>query len=93
MTATLTFPIGGYKRRVNPSNRDHLADRAPANNEEHRKTCRRQDKLEGQRRHRPMHVGDLGGDREASKNSDMTLCLGDQHEDTVHYELRTQIPG
>ena len=53
--------------------RNHLADRAPANNEEHRKACRRQDQLEGQRRDRPMNVNDLGQDREASKNSDMIL--------------------
>src|SRR5215510_8068759 len=53
--------------------RDHLADRAPANNEEHRDPCRHQGQLEGQRRHRPMNVSDLGEDCEASKNSDMIL--------------------
>jgi hypothetical protein len=53
--------------------RNHLADRAPTDNEEHRKTRRRQDQLEGQRRHRPMNVDDLGGDCEASKNSDVIL--------------------
>src|SRR5262249_53823057 len=53
--------------------RDHLADRAPANNEEHRDACRHQGQLEGQRRHRPMNVNDLSEDCEASKNSDMIL--------------------
>src|SRR5262249_34492922 len=53
--------------------RNHLADRAPTDNEEHGKTRRRQGQLEGQRRHRPMNVDDLGGDREASKNSDSIL--------------------
>src|SRR5215831_8574486 len=53
--------------------RNHLANRAPPDNEEHSKTRRRQDQLEGQRRHRPMDVDDLSGDREASKNSNMIL--------------------
>jgi len=53
--------------------RNHLANRAPTDNEEHSKTRRRQDQLEGQRRHRPMNIDDLGEDREASKNSDMIL--------------------
>src|SRR5262249_35069674 len=53
--------------------RNHLADRAPTDDEEHRKTRRRHEQLEGQRRHRPMNVDDLGRDREATKNSDMIL--------------------
>src|SRR5262249_45398147 len=53
--------------------RNHLADRAPTDNEEHSKTRRRQDQLEGQCRHRPMTVADLGRDPEASKNTAMTL--------------------
>src|SRR5262249_51311563 len=53
--------------------RDHLADRAPANNEEHCEACRHQDQLKGQRRHRPMNVSGLGEDCERSKNSDMIL--------------------
>src|SRR5215467_6019369 len=53
--------------------RDHLADRAPANKEEHRDACRHQGQLERQRRYGPMDVNDLGEDCEASKNSDMIL--------------------
>jgi hypothetical protein len=55
------------------ASRDHLADRAPANNEEHCEACRHQGQLKGERRHRPMNVNDLGEDCERSKNSDMIL--------------------
>jgi hypothetical protein len=53
--------------------RDHLADRAPPNNEEHRDARRHQGHLKDQWRHCPMNVNDLGEDCEASKNSDMIL--------------------
>src|SRR5262245_43859291 len=53
--------------------RDHLVDRAPANNEEHCEACHHQGQLKSQRRHRPMNVSGLGEDCERSKNSDMIL--------------------
>src|SRR5262245_7181057 len=53
--------------------RDHLADRASANNEEHCEARRHQGQLQGERRHRPMNVSGLGKDCEGTKNSDMIL--------------------